>query len=337
MSFTSVFSYYMPALSMLMCLLCLGFVGCDASSNTTRSPSESTKPKVDAAPTKAQPVTRRSLDEIMATMEPISYAAVENLYPSMITEPLLAYDIWEEAYKKGFAQTGAQIKEGSPSVSVSWSSFETETKDGLFNAGINWRCILSVPNQKPADTLSEHGQIRALVAVDPTQIKALQEKHNLKAPPAKSMMPSLTQAAKQCAIGLRIQQALPKASSKQLIELALVQLPKTTTLKVLLKLETIEPIPGQALIALLNNRDDDVTMKAMRAIVDNKVMEADRPMVELATRFSETRNMEGYVGTLFQLGRLGGPEGKRYLETVASGHTIPQIRDVAARALKGIK
>lgn len=150
------------------------------------------------------------------------------------------------------------------------------------------------------------------------------------------MVPALTSMAKQCADGLRIQRALPAASPALLAELGQTTLPLHTTHQVLSKLEALEPVPAQALIALLEYPHLDVIMKAQRVLVERKVLAADRPMVELATRFSEAHNMEGYIGTLFQLGRLGGPESRRYLETVASGHADPNVRDVAARALKGI-
>ena len=288
-------------------LTCLALAGCKDS------------PK---APGAAQPQTLR-------------YGGITLHPPASAAHAALADEVWLGAFAKGFEHSGATQLDGAPVVDVRWRALRQETNDGALEVALGWAC--SMEDTSSNRTLSEGGQAREVVVLEPAKTEAIKERYKIKETPATSMIPALTKLAKDCAQGLRIQRDLPSMTPQQVTALATPTLPLKAADKVIVKLAELEPVPAQALIRLLDHPHYDVVMHAMRVIVERKVLQADKHLVKLATTFSEARHMEGYVGTLFQLGRLGGPESRRYLEAVASGHNSEQIRDVAARALKGIK
>lgn len=61
--------------------------------------------------------------------------------------------------------------------------------------------------------------------------------------------------------------------------------------------------------------------------------ELSRDIVDAATRMSKINQPQAYIALLAQMGEVGGTEVEQYLETVASGHPMPQIQQIAKDAL----
>jgi hypothetical protein len=88
-----------------------------------------------------------------------------------------------------------------------------------------------------------------------------------------------------------------------------------------------EAVP--AIIALLPNQDVDVRDRAIGALAEIGDPGAAKPLTALA-KFGD---VEQLVKIIDALSRIGGPEAVAYLEFVASGHPVPEIRELAKKAL----
>jgi hypothetical protein len=84
-----------------------------------------------------------------------------------------------------------------------------------------------------------------------------------------------------------------------------------------------------ALIKLLKSDDPPTRDGALGALMALKDPRAVKPIIDLAP-FDDLAMMRLIIDAV---GAIGGDEAKSYLELVASGHDVPEIRDLAKQAL----
>src|SRR5262249_42368844 len=86
------------------------------------------------------------------------------------------------------------------------------------------------------------------------------------------------------------------------------------------------------LLALLQSPDPVIRDGAMGALIALREPRAVRPIIELA-KFDDLPMMRRIIDAV---GAIGGDDAKSYLELVAGGHDVPEIRDLAQQALARI-
>lgn len=82
------------------------------------------------------------------------------------------------------------------------------------------------------------------------------------------------------------------------------------------------------LVGLLRHQEIEVRDRAIGALAEIGDPRAARPLADLA-KFSEVIELPKILDAI---SRIGGPEAESFLDFVAAGHPIPQVREIAKRA-----
>lgn len=96
-----------------------------------------------------------------------------------------------------------------------------------------------------------------------------------------------------------------------------------------------EAVP--ALVDLLEADDPDLAVAAAAALQALDARDAVTKIIDLAGRLSRAQQWEHLRTVLYVIGDFGGPRARTYLQTVAEGHQVPPIRQVAADILDGMR
>lgn len=87
----------------------------------------------------------------------------------------------------------------------------------------------------------------------------------------------------------------------------------------------------------LTSEDPRVVVSAAGLAAALGSKDLSKEIVDAATRMSQGNQPQAYIALLAQMGEVGGTEVEQYLETVASGHPMPQIQQIARDALERAK
>ncbi|MEM1347311.1 MAG: hypothetical protein AAGI01_02060 [Myxococcota bacterium] len=102
-------------------------------------------------------------------------------------------------------------------------------------------------------------------------------------------------------------------------------------------LRRVARIPGapmdDAVRAYLAHESPKVVSVAAAMVVARDDRTAGPAMVDAATTLSANRHFEAFVSVLTLMGDIGGEEVRQYLQAVSEGHSIQEVREVAAETL----
>ncbi len=141
---------------------------------------------------------------------------------------------------------------------------------------------------------------------------------------------AIAAASQRAAAGLALALAEARKPDDQVIRDLESSDPRTRDLAVGVLADRKNPAAVPGLLTRLQDPDPRVADRAVGALAQLRDPRAVGPLIELS------RRREGpFVAQMVRaVGDIGGPEAEAYLETMASGHPDPRVREAARAALQ---